>query len=214
MSHGLKLIYAYISHLLCETYLFTYLLTHSMVQNIILKFIATQLVKNILLSLRNPKVHYRAHKSPPLGPILSQPNPVRPIDLYLPKVHACQMSRPPHPPWFNFPNNIRWRIQVMKFIIMQFSPRSVFLPFRSKYSPLLKWETKFCTHTAQLTKLQFCIFSSLGFLIWDGKTKYFGLNNSKHSPILIYSWFHHEYHSDLLESSTGCGWRNSSRYGE
>jgi hypothetical protein len=41
------------------------------------------------------------------------------------------MFRPPHPPWFNHPNNIRWRIQAVKFIITQFSPRSVFLPFRS-----------------------------------------------------------------------------------
>jgi hypothetical protein len=24
------------------------------------------------------------------------------------------MSRPPHPPWFSHPNNIRWRIQAMK----------------------------------------------------------------------------------------------------
>jgi hypothetical protein len=45
------------------------------------------------------------------------------------------MSRPPHPPWFNHPNNIRRRIQVMKLIIMQFSPWSIFLPFRSKYLP-------------------------------------------------------------------------------
>jgi hypothetical protein len=45
------------------------------------------------------------------------------------------MSRPPHPPWFNHPNNIRWRIQTVKSIIMQFSARSVFLPFRSKYLP-------------------------------------------------------------------------------
>jgi hypothetical protein len=43
------------------------------------------------------------------------------------------VSCPPHLPWFNHPNNIRWRIQVMNFIIMQFSPRSIFLPFRSKY---------------------------------------------------------------------------------
>jgi hypothetical protein len=37
------------------------------------------------------------------------------------------MSRPPHSPLFNNPNNIRWRIQVMKFIIMQFSLRPIFL---------------------------------------------------------------------------------------
>jgi hypothetical protein len=58
----------------------------------------------------------------------------------------------------------------MNFIIMQFSPRSVFLPFRSKYSqhtvlkkpsvyvPPSKRETMFRTHTAQSAKLQFCIF--------------------------------------------------------
>jgi hypothetical protein len=30
------------------------------------------------------------------------------------------MSCPPQPPCFNHPNNIWWRIQAMKFIIMQF----------------------------------------------------------------------------------------------
>jgi hypothetical protein len=45
------------------------------------------------------------------------------------------MSRPPHSPWFNHPNNIRWRIQAVEFNIMQFSSWSVFLPFRSKYLP-------------------------------------------------------------------------------
>jgi hypothetical protein len=45
------------------------------------------------------------------------------------------MSRPPHSPWFNHRKNIRWRIQAVKFIIMQFSLRSVFLPFRFKYHP-------------------------------------------------------------------------------
>jgi hypothetical protein len=45
------------------------------------------------------------------------------------------MSRPPYPTWFNHPNNIRRRIQAVKFIIMQFSPWSVFLIFRSKYPP-------------------------------------------------------------------------------
>jgi hypothetical protein len=28
------------------------------------------------------------------------------------------MSHLPHPPWFNQPNNIRWRIQVMFIIIL------------------------------------------------------------------------------------------------
>jgi hypothetical protein len=45
------------------------------------------------------------------------------------------MTCPPHPPWFNHPNNIRLRIQAVKFIIIQFSPWSIFLPFRSKYLP-------------------------------------------------------------------------------
>jgi hypothetical protein len=41
------------------------------------------------------------------------------------------MSSPPHPPWFNHRNNIRRRIQVMKLIIMQFSPWSVSCPMAS-----------------------------------------------------------------------------------
>jgi hypothetical protein len=45
------------------------------------------------------------------------------------------MSRPTHPPRLNHPNNIWWRIQAAKFIIMRFSSRSVFLPFRSKSLP-------------------------------------------------------------------------------
>jgi hypothetical protein len=31
------------------------------------------------------------------------------------------MSIPPHPPWFNHPNNIWQRIQAVKFIIMQWT---------------------------------------------------------------------------------------------
>jgi hypothetical protein len=38
-------------------------------------------------------------------------------------------------------------------------------------------------------------------LLWDGKSKDFGLNNSKHSLNLIYSWFCHECHSDLSHLS-------------
>jgi hypothetical protein len=88
--------------------------------------------------------------------------------------HACHMSRPPHRPSFTHPNNIRWRIQAVKFVIMQFSPRSVFLPFGSKYPqhcsqkpsvyvPPSKWETKFRTHTPQPAKFNFVY--SLGLLL-------------------------------------------------
>jgi hypothetical protein len=42
------------------------------------------------------------------------------------------MARPLLPPWFNHPNNIRWSTQAMKFIIIKFSPWSVFLLFKGK----------------------------------------------------------------------------------
>jgi hypothetical protein len=43
------------------------------------------------------------------------------------------MSHPPHPPWFNHPNNIKLGIKAMKFIIMHLPQWSIFLSFRSKY---------------------------------------------------------------------------------
>jgi hypothetical protein len=46
---------------------------------------------------------------------------------------VSHMSHPPQPPWFNHPNNIQWRMQAAKFIIMQFSLWPVFLTFRFKY---------------------------------------------------------------------------------
>jgi hypothetical protein len=83
----------------------------------------------------------------------------------------------------------------MKCIIVQFSPRSVFLSLRSKYQhfvlkkpsvyvPPSKRETKFRTHTAQLANS-----------IWEEKINDFGLNDNKHSLNSVFSWFHHECQS-------------------
>jgi hypothetical protein len=60
------------------------------------KPIIAQVVKKYPAFLWNPKVHYRVHTSPPLDFILSQLNPVRPIDPYFPKVHL-NVFLPPTP---------------------------------------------------------------------------------------------------------------------
>jgi hypothetical protein len=49
--------------------------------------------------------------------------------------HSCYMPRPSHPTWI-YQSNYTWqRVQVMKFLIMQFSPTfHPFNPLWSKYS--------------------------------------------------------------------------------
>jgi hypothetical protein len=71
-------------------------ITYSMVQNIIWKADCHSVYQKKILSLWNPKVHHRVHKSPPLEPIPSQLNPVGPIYPYLPKVQP-NVILPPTP---------------------------------------------------------------------------------------------------------------------
>jgi hypothetical protein len=78
-----------------NTSLLTYLLT-PWCRILFEKLIVTQHIKKYPSFLRNPKVHHRVHKNPPLDRILSQPNPVRPIDPYLPKVRL-NVILPPTP---------------------------------------------------------------------------------------------------------------------
>jgi len=63
-----------------------------MTQDIIQQLILTQLVKSVPFSLWKPENHYPFHKIPPLNHILSQPNPIRLIRPYLPKVYSTLSS--------------------------------------------------------------------------------------------------------------------------
>jgi hypothetical protein len=77
----------------------TYSLTHSLTpwcRILFEKLIVTQFVKEYPAFLWNLKVHHHVHTILPLDPILSQLNPVHPIDPYLPKVHV-NVILPPMP---------------------------------------------------------------------------------------------------------------------
>jgi len=93
-----------------------------------------QFAKSISISRRSIlMLYFNLHLALPSGLLLqaSQPKPCKHLSLH----HACHISCPTHHPWFNHFNNIRWRKQAVNLIIMQFSPRPVFLTFGSKYPP-------------------------------------------------------------------------------
>ena len=53
-----------------------------------------------------------------------------------PVFHTCHMPRPSHSAWLDPPNNICWRVKIMKLLVRQSSPLSYYLvPVRPKYLP-------------------------------------------------------------------------------
>jgi hypothetical protein len=56
--------------------------------------------------------------------------------IYSSSPHSYYTPSPSHPPWLDHSNYTWGRVQVIKLLIMQFSPTSChFVSFRSKYSP-------------------------------------------------------------------------------
>ena len=53
-----------------------------------------------------------------------------------PLPHACHMPLPYHSSWFYHSHNIRWTVQIIKFLVMWCPPHPYYLiPLRPKYSP-------------------------------------------------------------------------------
>jgi hypothetical protein len=111
----------------------------------------------------NPKVHEFVHESPPLDRLLSPLNPGRPPQLCFPNKiatrtssnrcfrfrfpdqiscsflvsHTRYMTRPSHPEFFH-PNNILWRIQIIKLLLTLFSSASCrFIPLHPSWVQIL-----------------------------------------------------------------------------
>jgi hypothetical protein len=117
---------------------FTYLLTYVRSWALPEKLPIVQPVWKFPVTLRNPKVLHRVHKSPPLVPILSQFDPVPTIPSYLSKIHFNIV----YPP-------TSWSCQWPRFLLT-FPPISLYAflvsPIRATCPPhlIMSLLTQFC----------------------------------------------------------------------
>jgi hypothetical protein len=118
---------------------------------------------------------------------LSKQNYVRLCGSHLP--HAYHMPRPFYP-YSGHSNNIWWRVQIMKFLIMKFSPvSSLFIPLRSNillsvlFLNTLKLFSSFSAknHVSHpyKTKAKYVVLCTwiFGFLGRSRKTEDFGISS-------------------------------------
>jgi hypothetical protein len=108
-------------------------------------------ILNQLNPVRTPshflKIHFNiivpsTPGSPKWSPSLSSPHQNPLLTSLFP--HTCYMPRPSHSSWFDYPNNIWWWVQVIKFLVMQSSPLPCRLvPLRPKYPPQTRWNITF-----------------------------------------------------------------------
>jgi hypothetical protein len=94
----------------------------------------------------------------------------KPISVPL-RPHLCYMTSPSHPLWLDYSNYTWQRVQIMKLLVMKFSPFSRHLiPLWSKYPPLMS-DPKF--HTIQNHRQNYSLlYSNVMFFDsrWEERT--------------------------------------------
>jgi hypothetical protein len=145
----------YIAKLDNACYLLTYLL-YSMVQDIIWKADCHSACQKYPVFLWNPTVHYRVHTSAPLDPILSQLNPVRPINPCLPKVHLNVILPPT-------PMSSQWSLAFGP-------PNQDVTYYKSKYEPTVPQRFRLHSHPSNSFPVSTIFCSVLKSKFWDSVT--------------------------------------------
>jgi hypothetical protein len=109
------------------------------------------------------------HLGRPGGPFLLAFQPIPFMHSSSPP--SCYMPSPSHPPWLDHSNYTWRRVQVMKLLIMQFSPTSChFISLRSKYSPqhpVLKRPQSVCLLWCLTKQYNYCWLVLLASTVLD-----------------------------------------------